>query len=145
MSSEKLITLTWLYVPLIWLSREQHGKLILWKLVQDISLTICFTFSSWIPFSCNLGVNERCYFPVGCRQKTAAPVKLSYQNKKGMQSKEFCTFNISNMVQCPEILQEQLSHLLEKKTASPDTSKLVIFSILSSLCLCDTFSYAFCA
>lgn len=85
-------------------------------------------------------------------QKTAAPVTLFYKclkkKKKGMQRKCFCAFNITNMLHCPVIFQEQLSHLFnikKKKQHHLTHKKLVIFSISSSLCLCDTFSYAFSA
>lgn len=87
-------------------------------------------------------------------QKSAAPVTLFYKHKKkkkekqGMQRKCFCTFNITNMLHCPVIFQEQLSHLFnikKKKQHHLTHKKLVIFSISSSLCLRDTFSYAFSA
>lgn len=84
---------------------------------------------------------------------TSLPENCCCCNSKCKKKKNVCTFMVTNMLHCTKILQEQLSHLFhifwrereKKKTASPDTWKLVIFSIASSLCLCDTFSYAFSA
>lgn len=74
-------------------------------------------------------------------------INFIYLKKEKMSRNRICAFTISNVRQCPAILQEQLSHSFITFFKSCITwhvrKKVVICHVPNSLCLCDTFSYAF--